>query len=299
MTIRKRVLVGVVSATVAISASASAEPIKDEPAPKKLEWRHERFRTSEYVVTGVLLSGLVASQLLKPKEDATGTWKGGILMDGGVANAMRASTPESRERAANISDYFLYGLIAFPFLDAAYAATVRKSPDVAWQMTLINTQAFALTGLTTFAIKSLTHRERPWTSSCDPATDASCKSNDSFLSGHSSMAFTSAGLTCAHHQALKLYGNTAADVSACLLSFAAATATGSLRILADRHYASDVFAGAAIGVASGYVLPMLLHYRNGAPSSSDTVKHKEKSFAWTAAPTATKTGAGVALTGVF
>lgn len=296
---KKLAMGGVVCALLGVSASASAEPIKDEPAPKKLEWRYSRFRTSEYVVTGVLLSGVVASQLLAPKEDSTGTWKGPILVDGGVASAMRASTPESRERAANISDYLLYGMIAFPFLDAAYAATVRRSPDVAWQMTLINTQAFALTGLTTFAIKSLTNRERPWTSSCDPATDATCKSNDSFLSGHASMAFTSAGLTCAHHQALKLYGNPAADVSACLLSFAAATATGSLRILADRHYASDVFAGAAIGVASGYVLPMLLHYRNGAPKPSDSAKHKEKSFAWTAAPTATRTGAGVALTGVF
>lgn len=290
-------ITGVIAAMVAVCPTTFAETIRDEPAPKKLEWRYERFRTSEYAVTGVLLAGNLAAQFLRSKEDDVGTWKGPILMDSGVANAMRASTPESRERAAKISDYFLYGLIALPYMDAAYAATVRKSPDVAWQMTLINTQAFALTGLLTFGIKTLTSRERPWTSSCD-ANDPSCKSNDSFLSGHASMAFTSAGLTCAHHQALHLYGNAAADVSACLLSFAAASTTGALRILADRHYASDVFAGAIIGMTSGYVLPMLLHYRSPV-TTGDSVKHQEKSFAWSAAPTATKTGAGVSFTGVF
>jgi membrane-associated phospholipid phosphatase len=42
---------------------------------------------------------------------------------------------------------------------------------------------------------------------------------------------------------------------------AATAATGVTRIVADRHYASDVVVGAAIGFAGGYGLPWLLHYR--------------------------------------
>jgi hypothetical protein len=41
---------------------------------------------------------------------------------------------------------------------------------------------------------------------------------------------------------------------------ALASATGVLRIVADRHYASDVIVGAVMGLSVGYGLPWLLHY---------------------------------------
>jgi membrane-associated phospholipid phosphatase len=53
-----------------------------------------------------------------------------------------------------------------------------------------------------------------------------------------------------------------------------ATSDGLLRIVGDRHYATDVLAGAAIGFGFGYGMPTLLHYgvtRPGSLSSSDWV----------------------------
>jgi membrane-associated phospholipid phosphatase len=38
-------------------------------------------------------------------------------------------------------------------------------------------------------------------------------------------------------------------------------ATGVLRMIADRHYASDVIAGGLLGFGFGFGLPMLLHYQ--------------------------------------
>jgi membrane-associated phospholipid phosphatase len=45
---------------------------------------------------------------------------------------------------------------------------------------------------------------------------------------------------------------------------ATATATGMLRVVADKHFTSDILAGALIGVASGGLMPWLLHFRGPA-----------------------------------
>jgi membrane-associated phospholipid phosphatase len=39
-----------------------------------------------------------------------------------------------------------------------------------------------------------------------------------------------------------------------------ALATGTARIVNDRHWATDVTAGLIVGAAAGYVLPTLMHY---------------------------------------
>jgi membrane-associated phospholipid phosphatase len=100
---------------------------------------------------------------------------------------------------------------------------------------------------------------------CSNAADL----NSSFLSGHTTLAFASAGLMCAHHQNLALYGGGAADVLACLGALSAASAAGVLRVMSDNHYASDVLLGTGVGLLGGYGLPTLLHYRNGK-SAEDT-----------------------------
>src|SRR5262249_47515479 len=90
-------------------------------------------------------------------------------------------------------------------------------------------------------------------------------------SGHTMMSFTSAGLTCAHHTHIALYGGGAVDVIACAVVLTAAAAEPVLRIAADHHYATDVTLGAVLGFASGYALPMALHYGRGAAPTAATV----------------------------
>lgn len=286
--------------TPASAQSLEMAPQKTLPPdqPKKLEWNHPRFSTVEYVATGSLLAGLGAATALM--KDEAPKWKGGVLMDDSMKSFGRAGTVEGRRSAARASDYLLYGLMVWPYLDAG-VALARNNPDVAWQMSLINTEAQALTGLLTFLVKRTVLRERPYVAeSCAGSSDPKCGSSASFLSGHSSHAFTGAGLVCAHHSALPLYGSKIADISACATALAAATVTASLRVIADVHYTSDVFAGATLGLLSGWLMPKLIHY-GGFSGSTETAKVKKTPgslVGWSAMPIATPGGAMLMVNGV-
>jgi membrane-associated phospholipid phosphatase len=158
-------------------------------------------------------------------------------------------------------------LLAYPLaIDAVLVAGIgRKSPDVALQMGLIGMQSFLAAALLTDATKNLVARARPDAAECVQGTEDACvQQNESFFSGHTAFAFTGAGLICAQHQALPLYGEGAWGAVACAASLLAASAVGTLRIVADRHYVSDVLSGAAVGLAAGYLLPNLMHYEFGS-----------------------------------
>lgn len=314
MTRKHRVGVALACSVVGVAGRASAQtpPTNQahdavgehrDHANKKLEWHAPRFRASEYLFTGALAVGVGVATMSRSK-DSDPNWRGGVLVDDSVIGFARANGVEGRERAAQVSDYLLYSMIAWPYMDAGYVAVGRGSPDAAWQMALVNTQSFALTGLTTTLLKMFVKRERPWVGHCDYESDPSCKGSDSFLSGHTSMTFTSAGLTCAHHQALAPYGNAYADGGACVAALGMASVTGALRIVADKHYTSDVFAGAALGLASGYLLPKLLHYGGFSRSSTGADDHAKKKadtkkVAWHAAPAPVQGGAVMTVGGVF
>ncbi len=105
-------------------------------------------------------------------------------------------------------------------------------------------------------------RECDRDASYDRRCDETARLNTSNVSGHTTIAFTGAGLVCAHHLHLPLYGGGAPDTVACVAAMSVATAQGVLRISSDNHYATDVILGAALGIGSGYFLPRLLHYRS-------------------------------------
>lgn len=220
-----------------------------------------RFRPLEWLATGVLAAGTLSLELAAPSPEEP-VWEGGVMFDGIVWDGLRAHDERGRERAKLASDILMYGLELYPFVvDAGIvAAGIHRRPDIAAQMVAINAQSFALTSLVTTATKLLTRRERPEDRNCNP-DERDC-STSSFFSGHTSLAFTGAGLVCAHHTSLDLYGSDAAGYATCGTALAAAATVGATRIVGDRHYATDVLAGAAMGLLSGYFLPKWLHYRS-------------------------------------
>ncbi len=250
-------------ASAAPPAQAVESVMRTEP---RLSWptRAPRFRAAEYAATGLFVGGLLAKDLLVPQKKGF-RWTGGVLFDDAVRDRLRADTPEGRRTADDISDVLNYGLLAYPTLvDAGLVAgAYHRSPEVALQMSLINGQSYALTGLVTTVVKRLGRRARPYTQECAEPGSPDCNenvANESFFSGHAAVAFTGAGLICAHHRKLPLYGGGAADRIACGAALAAAGASAALRVVADKHHTTDVLLGAAVGLASGYVLPTLLHY---------------------------------------
>src|SRR5581483_5951479 len=138
------------------------------------------------------------------------------------------------------------------------------------ELALTDAEAFSVTQALVAVSKRVFDRQRPEAqeASCD-ATNASpnaaaCARDDrnaSFWSGHSAHAFTAAALVCTEHAELAIYG-APWDAFACAASLTMATGVGAMRIVADRHWASDVIVGAAIGSLSGWLVPTLLRFRS-------------------------------------
>lgn len=263
------------------TAPAPLAPTKDAAAPPKrsvpshpeptLVWNPDwpKFRTGEYFATGAFAAIAIGS-LAIPDDD--GRWNLTNSFDGGVRDALRLESREARDMAGDISDLGLTLSLNQLMIDALVVAWWGHGRgSVAFEMTMINFETIAFSTAINSLIKSVTARQRPYYDECSTETRFAdrdeCNGTDryrSFFSGHTSSAFAAAGLTCMHHANLPLYGSPGADAAGCVLALAVASATGTLRIMSDNHYASDVLVGAAVGLGSGLGLPWLLHYRGGA-----------------------------------
>jgi membrane-associated phospholipid phosphatase len=260
------------------SPNASAEK-SSAPAspPPSLTWNPNwpRFRPLGYVVTGAAVAGAIAMNFLVSFPEQP-RWTGGILFDDAIRNAWRAREPGARDAVRLASDItVITGVVHQAIVDSIIIPLSDHSPEVAWQLSLMNAQAYALNLLISSVFLKLTvARARPNYEQCraNPDFDPLCKTDtySSFPSSHASTAFTAAGLTCVNHKYLPIYGGGPWDTGACIGSLTLATMTGLFRIIGDRHWTTDVIAGAAFGFSLGYLYPWLLHYRGGAdkPSSA-------------------------------
>ncbi|MBF2708870.1 phosphatase PAP2 family protein [Flavobacterium soyangense] len=123
------------------------------------------------------------------------------------------------------------------------------------QQTINIVVANGIMGTVVYATKNITKQERP-----DHSDDLS------FPSGHTATAFTNAALLYYEYKDSNLWYASS--------GFLFATATGILRIANNKHYTSDVLAGAGIGLASGLVVS----YWN--PFKSVTFGKKKKTTAY-------------------
>ncbi len=269
------------STGTARATDAAPAVVTAPPAPGgRLQWnpRWHTFRPIEYVTTAATAVGaLVVFFVVKASDHPK--WIGPILFDAPVRNALRLRTRSGIQAALDASYYAALIAPAQALVDSIILPAADRNPELAWQLALMDAQAFALSGLVTASLYDVTGRARPSYADCKAGTsvDPLCNAGAyaSFPSGQTSAAMTGAGLICAHHGALPLYGGGGWDVAACAEGLTVATTVGVLRIMADRHYASDVLTGGAIGFFSGYGLPMLLHYRKrslGEVVSRDDIK---------------------------
>ncbi|AUX46852.1 uncharacterized protein SOCE26_083610 [Sorangium cellulosum] len=263
-------------------------------AGASLRWdeRYPRVSPLEHAVAaGLGVSAILVDQL--PVSDS-GRWENGF--DEGIRGALRAESLAGRSTAASVSDALYYGLMLYPVVVDTVAVAGWRSSDVAWQMLMINAQSLAISGVTSILVERASGRERPYVRECaaDPNYHPHCaegpaKQNVSFPSGHTLMATTGAGLICAHHLHLPLYGGGWPDHVACGVALTAAGVQATLRITADKHYATDVLVSGVLGLGAGYALPRLLHYRADQAGGARVA----------VIPYATGTQAGLAGVGMF
>ena len=258
---------GAAAVCAAIAASVAAAPASaGERLTLDNGWPStwNRVGPAEAAVGVGLGVGLLLSEFVwKPVDPPR--WSEPILFDDAARNALRAGSPGGRARAATASDVGYIGLPTYAIAVEAGLVTWlgRGQGDAALQLALINGEALIINGLLTRVVQKATGRSRPDTGPGN--TD-----NTSFFSGHTSTTFTVASGLCVQHARLEIYGGVA-DKLVCPIALVVAATTGLLRIVSDRHYASDVLAGAVVGSAVGATVSWA-HLRNGSgPAASLSV----------------------------
>ena len=254
-----------VFATLAAPASASAQDPMTEA--ESLEWdpRWRRADIGDYLLIGALGWVALTAQIALIPDVAN--YQSGFLIDDFVHETFGIAEPVTRETIDNASDVLQWLLFFYPLVVDTMIITVIGDDwnwDVGWQLFTINTLSVAATLAFNWFTKNAVARERPYVQHCreDPQSDFECSNvdrNRSFYSGHTAFAATGAGLICMHHSRLPLYDGIGDDI-ACGVAIGVAGGIALMRILADRHWFSDVFVGAVAGVISGVLLPWFLRY---------------------------------------
>lgn len=260
-----RLLTLTLLAALVLPANASADPPARTDQGEGPLWRRS-WPTFSWVEGGTTIAAGVGTLVLALQPmPSQPRWQGGILFDDSVRDALRLESADARQRARSIGDLPYYAAPAIPLvIDPLLVAWgLHGDPKAALNLGLVGLEAFSYSGLLSFVSTELSRRERPDSAECRRRhpDGAGCDvDTEAFWSGHTSIAATSAGLVCAHHRYLPLWGHPVADAAACVWSSSAALASGVSRLLSDRHYASDVVLGMGVGFGIGYVVPVLLHY---------------------------------------
>jgi membrane-associated phospholipid phosphatase len=177
-------------------------------------------------------------------------WCGANRLDRAARDAFLWDDINQARRSSNVIGYYLT-----PFAALSLLGVAGSRDDRPWLRFLDDAipiaEAAIYTQLVTQAFKIAVARERPGIHFTDERS--TLEDNMSFFSGHTSLAFSvavSAGMV-AHQR------RTPFEPIIWGTGLALATATGYLRIAGDKHYFTDVLAGAAVGIVGGIVIPRL------------------------------------------
>ncbi|QWV93120.1 phosphatase PAP2 family protein [Geomonas oryzisoli] len=256
-------------------------------------WRWRRAGVADYLGVAVLGAGAIFVE--SAYGDPEPKWKGTNGFDESVRDVLRLHSRGAREVAHHVGDALMYGMIAAPVIDSFATLGVRdRAWDTLWQTQMVNLESFAFTSFVSSLLQNLVAREKPFVRNCRNGECEGDQPNRSMPSGHVAFAFTGAGLVCNHHEYQSLYRDPASDRAACWTGLGLAAADGVARIMADHHYATDVMAGAAIGLFSGFLLPRLLHYDHPARPEPEQRRSGSVIKGFSVRPMLSAGGAGVA-----
>lgn len=242
-----------------LGLAASGAPAQDSTTDG-LEYRP----SVDVPVTLVGVGGALAPRLLTdPDRTHECRWcdrddQGRDTLNGLDAAVRRHWRWTHREKAHDWSNRTLLLSLAAP--TTAFAIARGGLDNGFGSEMLIVLEASAVNMALTQATKYLVRRHRPWAQASDPPASQEMGSREStlsFVSGHSSLAFAVAVST---GSLASLRGDKGKDwVWAVGLTSAATTAY--LRVAADKHYFTDILAGAALGATVGWVVPRLFDRR--------------------------------------
>ncbi|MTH16512.1 phosphatase PAP2 family protein [Flavobacterium sp. LC2016-01] len=175
---------------------------------------HLKFNYKQLIIPGVLIGygviGLESDQLLS------------------FNHQIKDEVTEDIDEKVTIDDFSQYAPAASVYALNAFGV---KGKNNMRDRSVILVTSYAIMATTVLGLKSISHVERP---------DGS--SNNSFPSGHTATAFMGAEFLYQEYKDKSIwYG---------IAGYAVATGTGLFRIYNNRHWLTDVAAGAGIGILS-------------------------------------------------
>lgn len=167
------------------------------------------------------------------------------------------------EKADQVSDIFFYGSIPYVFT-LLLDKKVRKD---AGKVGLMYLEAMSITGLFYTGSVLVVDRYRPETYNTDIPVDERTTGNnkDAFIAGHPALVatgtFFAASVYADYHPESNWkyvgYG----------IAVAATGTTAYLRLLAGKHFPTDLMAGIAVGTLSGILVPKFHKIKSGKSSN--------------------------------
>lgn len=165
----------------------------------------------------------------------------------------RLATRQGSAFAKTVSDASLYGAVLLPSLFLLNDRSRRHGDDVG----LIYAQVLSLNYGLTSLVKNTTQRPRPYVydSSISLTRKQSRDARRSFFSGHTSMTAASTFFTARVYS--DFYPDAAAKPWVWTGAIVLPAVTGATRVLAGKHYLTDVLVGYAVGAGIGLLVPEL------------------------------------------
>ncbi|MEO8532678.1 MAG: phosphatase PAP2 family protein [Flavobacterium sp.] len=194
--------------------SAAAQKTDSIAAIDSTAKHNIKFNYKQLIIPGVLIGygviGLESDQLLS------------------FNSQIKKEVTEDIDEKITIDDFSQYAPAASVFALNAFGV---KGKNTMRDRSVIFVTSYVIMASTVLSLKSIVHEERP---------DGS--SNNSFPSGHTATAFAGAEFLWQEYKDKSIwYG---------IAGYAVATGTGLFRIYNNRHWLTDVAAGAGIGILS-------------------------------------------------
>jgi hypothetical protein len=182
-----------------------------------------------------------------------------VGLDEEIRDAFEDNRSSTTDDLSNIFEPFGNGAITIPALAGFYIFGHFDENDKAKRTALIATESFLITGLYTTILKVTFGRHRPSTGDSSTTFDGFTTNHNSFPSGHTSTAFAIATVFANEYEEIPYIKP---------ISYGLATLTGLSRMNDEKHWASDVFLGAALGY---FTSKTLLHLHSNKKGQHFTI----------------------------
>ena len=177
-----------------------------------------------------------------------------FILDEEIRGGFEDNRSSTTDDVSKFFERFGNGAISLPALGAFYLYGYFGENAKAERTALIAAESFLVTGLFTTVLKTAAGRHRPSTDDSSTSFDGFTTDHGSFPSGHTSTVFAIATVIANEYEDVPFIKP---------ISYGIATMTGLSRINDEKHWASDIFIGAALGYFTSKTLLRLHSNKKG------------------------------------